>query len=55
MIKDKGLEMDRFPLKKRRQQLVLWISQHVSGTINLLFRYGYINSLNFMLSVKDKM
>lgn len=46
--------MDRFPLKKRRQ-LVLRISQHVSGTINLLFRYGYVNSLNFMLSVKDKM
>ena len=38
--------MDRFPLKKRRQ-LVL--------QDNLLFRYGYINSLNFKLSVKDKM
>ena len=34
---------------------MLWISQHVSGMINLLFRNGYINSLNFVLSVKYKM
>ena len=34
---------------------MLWISQHVSGMINLLFRNRYINSLNFVLSVKYKM